>query len=372
MGKNLDASPRSKPLVEGYFQRLQNFTKNDKVATRIRFLCKDVIDLRKNKWIPRREKLEAKTIEQVHAEAAAEMGISRPAGGHRGGGGGGAQHPHGQYGGDVRSMGNALPGMPGDGMTDDRIMFPEGPGGPQNDGWEVAGSKKKKAEAQASGQSYSALTGPYVPNANFTKPQDRAPPPPKAEAAKETVAAPSAAEVKAAEDASKPKLLSAVELTKKLDNLLNEFLSVRDQKEVLLSLEEFSTTGQVADKAKMGTELAKKTLDLIVAKSNDKDCELLVALLVALVKGSHCTWADLSAPLLEVYSQMEDLAMDVPMAPKLMAAVCAAFIIEGGLKMDFIKEAWCVSPRQPYPFAQSGSSFGASPHSERQGLCVCV
>jgi len=224
-------------------------------------------------------------------------------------------------------------------MTDDRIMFPEGPGGPQNDGWEVAGSKKKKAEAQASGQSYSALTGPYVPNANFTKPQDRAPPPPKAEAAKETVAAPSAAEVKAAEDASKPKLLSAVELTKKLDNLLNEFLSVRDQKEVLLSLEEFSTTGQVADKAKMGTELAKKTLDLIVAKSNDKDCELLVALLVALVKGSHCTWADLSAPLLEVYSQMEDLAMDVPMAPKLMAAVCAAFIIEGGLKMDFIKEA---------------------------------
>jgi len=73
-----------------------------------------------------------------------------------------------------------------------------------------------------------------------------------------------------------------------------------------------------------------------------------------------------------VYSQMEDLAMDVPMAPKLMASACAAFIIEGGLKMDFIKEAWCVSPRQPYPFAQSGSSFGASPHSERQELYVCV
>jgi hypothetical protein len=31
------------------------------------------------------------------------MGISRPAGGHRGGGGG-AQHPHGQYGGDVRGQ----------------------------------------------------------------------------------------------------------------------------------------------------------------------------------------------------------------------------------------------------------------------------
>ena len=61
----MDASPRSKPLVEGYFQRLQALTKNDKVPTRIRFLCRDVVDLRKNKWIPRREKLEAKTIEQV-------------------------------------------------------------------------------------------------------------------------------------------------------------------------------------------------------------------------------------------------------------------------------------------------------------------
>ena len=72
VGKTLDASTRqtAKPLVEGYFLRLMSFTKNDKLASRIKFMCRDVIDLRKNKWIPRREKLEAKTIEQVHAEVS--------------------------------------------------------------------------------------------------------------------------------------------------------------------------------------------------------------------------------------------------------------------------------------------------------------
>jgi translation initiation factor 4G len=230
----------------------------------------------------------------------------------------------------------------------DHEMFPEGPNA-QNDGWEVAGSKKKKAEAQAAGQSYSALTGPYVANANFTKPSERAPPPAaaKAEAKAEKPAPPSAEESKAAEDASKPKLLDAKGLTKKLENLLNEFLSVRDLKEVLLSLEEFSNTGQVADKAAMGTQLAKMVLELVMSKSNEKDSELLNGLMVAMATGGHCTWADLSAPLMETYSMMDDIAIDVPMAPKLMAAAVAAFIIDGGFKMEFIKEAWCV-PAHPF------------------------
>eukprot|EP00240_Pyramimonas_obovata_P000669 CAMPEP_0118933126 /NCGR_PEP_ID=MMETSP1169-20130426/11361_1 /TAXON_ID=36882 /ORGANISM="Pyramimonas obovata, Strain CCMP722" /LENGTH=548 /DNA_ID=CAMNT_0006875853 /DNA_START=132 /DNA_END=1774 /DNA_ORIENTATION=+ len=159
VGKNLDNMPRSKPLIEGYFVRLQGFTKNEKaVSSRIRFMCKDVIDLRRNKWIPRREKLVAKTIDEVHAEAAAEMGLVRP-GGARG-------HPgmaQGMHQGMHQGMMPGMPGFPHD--QEERAMFPEGPGGvpPADDGWEVAGRKKKVAEAQASGGTYSALTGPYVP-----------------------------------------------------------------------------------------------------------------------------------------------------------------------------------------------------------------
>lgn len=44
-----------------------------------------------------------------------------------------------------------------------------------------------------------------------------------------------------------------------------------------------------------------------------------------------------------IYETMEDLALDVPMAPKLMGAVVGTFIIEskGEVTMSFIQEAWC-------------------------------
>lgn len=36
---------------------------------------RDVLDMKKNKWVPRRETFTAKKLEEVHAEAEAELGI---------------------------------------------------------------------------------------------------------------------------------------------------------------------------------------------------------------------------------------------------------------------------------------------------------
>ena len=65
------------------------------------------------------------------------------------------------------------------------------------------------------------------------------------------------------------KKLTAEELTKKLTNLLEEFLSVRDVKELFLSLEEFVT--QAEDKAAVGPQLVEMGVKLILDKSNEKD-----------------------------------------------------------------------------------------------------
>jgi len=331
VGKNLDSMPRSKSLMESYFVRLNAFTKNDKqVSPRIRFTCKDVIDLRRNKWIPRREKLVAKTIDEVHAEAAAEMGLSRPMprqGGQTAGGGAG------QPGGGGQGAGGG-----GGGHEEERAMFPEGPNRqPEqatDDGWEVAGRKKKQAEAQASGATYSALTGPYVPT-NFSV---RAPPPSAAPPAKEVVqvAVPTPAAAAPAVPAAPTKKLTSEELEKKLTNLLEEFLSVRDSKELFLSLEEFA--GQVEDKAAMHLKLLQMGVQMIMDKGVEKIGASISEVLVEMVKKGLASWEDLTKPIIPLMAQMEDLMMDVPMAPKLMANLIASVITEssGALTLELV------------------------------------
>lgn len=54
-----------------------------KVSSRVRFMLQDVIELRHNKWVPRREDNNPKTIEQINKEAEREsmeqaMALNQP------------------------------------------------------------------------------------------------------------------------------------------------------------------------------------------------------------------------------------------------------------------------------------------------------
>lgn len=56
-GKKLDESSRVKDKVNGYFKTMDKLCNDKKLAPRIRFLVRDVLDLRRMKWVPRRETL---------------------------------------------------------------------------------------------------------------------------------------------------------------------------------------------------------------------------------------------------------------------------------------------------------------------------
>lgn len=61
-GKRLDGVTKKRPLVEGYFSSLEKLAKSGKLpSSRIRFLVRDLADLRRNKWVPRREKIQVRT-----------------------------------------------------------------------------------------------------------------------------------------------------------------------------------------------------------------------------------------------------------------------------------------------------------------------
>ncbi|XP_077079225.1 eukaryotic translation initiation factor 4 gamma 1a isoform X3 [Siphateles boraxobius] len=71
IGKDLDFE-KAKPRMDQYFHQMEKIIKEKKTSSRIRFMLQDVLDLRKNNWVPRRGDLGPKTIDQIHKEAELE------------------------------------------------------------------------------------------------------------------------------------------------------------------------------------------------------------------------------------------------------------------------------------------------------------
>jgi len=75
IGKEVDKQSNA-ALMKGYFEKLEKITKkNDskKVSARIRFMILDVIDLRRNLWVPRRKDNNPRRIEEIRREAEEEQ-----------------------------------------------------------------------------------------------------------------------------------------------------------------------------------------------------------------------------------------------------------------------------------------------------------
>ena len=82
IGKKLDHK-RAEAHMDSYFDRLEDILRTARLSSRIRFMILDLLDLRKNRWMPRTKKQEAKSREQVRQESEQEA-IAK-AGGGRGG-----------------------------------------------------------------------------------------------------------------------------------------------------------------------------------------------------------------------------------------------------------------------------------------------
>jgi hypothetical protein len=306
VGKELDASPRSNTFMEAYFARLLQLSTSKKLASRLRFLCRDIIDLRKNKWVPRREKLQAKKLDQVRADAAVALGIVKP---------------------------------------QDENLFPEGPNGPTEDGWSVAGKKNKpKVE-----EGYSALTGQYVPSTNTRMPTDRPrreakqPAASKAEAevapeAAQEAPAPPVVEAKPAAPVEKKKPVAKLkeeELPEQCAKLFEEYKSAADLKEALLCVEDIKK--RAPDAAAAMELLCVLTVQNVVDDSTERGAEQMTKLLAYLAEHKAISAEPLTVGLGKQLAQLDDLAIDVPMAPKLLGMVLGGLIAAKALESAYLR-----------------------------------
>ncbi|KAL3516805.1 hypothetical protein ACH5RR_023707 [Cinchona calisaya] len=71
IGEMID-HPKAKEHMDFYFDMMAKLSNNMKLSSRVRFMLKDSIDLRKNKWQQRRKVEGPKKIEEVHRDAAQE------------------------------------------------------------------------------------------------------------------------------------------------------------------------------------------------------------------------------------------------------------------------------------------------------------
>uniref|UniRef100_A0A3P9NZR0 Eukaryotic translation initiation factor 4 gamma 1 n=1 Tax=Poecilia reticulata TaxID=8081 RepID=A0A3P9NZR0_POERE len=123
IGKDLDFE-KAKPRMDQYFNQMEKIIKERKTTSRIRFMLQDVLDLRRNNWVPRRGDQGPKTIDQIHKEAEMEehreqMKVQQALISKKESGGGG---PGGRMG-ERGSGGRGGPHTPGRGAP------------PQDEGW---------------------------------------------------------------------------------------------------------------------------------------------------------------------------------------------------------------------------------------------
>ncbi|CAN0036883.1 unnamed protein product, partial [Hapterophycus canaliculatus] len=96
IGSTLDTD-KNTLYVKELFRLMDKIANNKNINSRMRFMIRDLEELRKHNWVPRRKQDKAKTLDDIRKEAEAEVrgggppgrgGSSRGAGDFRGGQGG--------------------------------------------------------------------------------------------------------------------------------------------------------------------------------------------------------------------------------------------------------------------------------------------
>lgn len=57
IGKQLDENPKSRRINDVYMSRLKELSTNSQLLPRLRFMVRDVLEVRSKNWVPRREEV---------------------------------------------------------------------------------------------------------------------------------------------------------------------------------------------------------------------------------------------------------------------------------------------------------------------------
>ncbi|XP_017699111.1 eukaryotic translation initiation factor-like [Phoenix dactylifera] len=354
IGKQLDESPKSRRFNDAYFNRLNELMTNPQLAPRLRFMVHDVLDLRANNWVPRREEVKAKTITEIHTEAEKNLGLRPGATANmrnsRSGSTLGGLSP-GAFPINRPGTGGMMPGMPGTrrmpgmpGLDSDNWEVPRSKSTPKGDAFRSQSSLVSKpspinsrllpqgsrglmtGKASALLQGGDARLPSHLPNlvsgAADTPVQNLGPlkplgavPPMAAPVTEKMVGAPK---------------FNPNGLHKKTVALLEEYFHVRILDEALQCVEELKSP-------EYHPEVVKEAINLALEKG--LNCiDPVVRLLEFLFVKKVITPKDLGTGCLLYGSMLDDIGIDLPKAPTYFGEVIGGLILAGGLGFKVVEE----------------------------------
>ncbi|KAK9100145.1 hypothetical protein Scep_023575 [Stephania cephalantha] len=356
IGKQLDESPKSRRFNDAYFNRLKELTTHPQLPPRLRFMVRNVLDLRANNWVPRREEVKAKTITEIHSEAEKNLGLRPGATASMRMGrnaGPGALGPLGPGGFPMvrPGTGGMMPGMPGTRMP--------GMPGIDSDNWEVPRSRSMPRGGDANLQSMGRVQHSPVSKSTSINPRllpqgsvgmtagrssallqgSGTPPirslPPEPSRQSLGPARPfgvGASMVASPERRSGPVSRSnPVELRKKTVSLLKEYFSVRILDEAFQCVEELKAPDYHPEVVKEAIALALEESPPLV--------EPVAKLLHYLYSKKLFTTSDIGKGCLLYSSGLDDIGIDIPKAPSNFGEVMGKLVLAGCLDFKVVKEA---------------------------------
>lgn len=355
IGKQLDESPKSRRVNDVYFSRLKELTTNSQLVPRLRFMVCDVLDLRANSWVPRREEMKAKTITEIHSEAEKNLGLRPGATAVMRNGRTGAIGGMGPGGFPIArpGTGGMMPGMPG---TQKMPGLP----GLDTDNWEVPRSRTmprgdSKSLSQFLGRVQSPLIGksPSI-NSKFLPQgsggitsgktsallQGSATPPARPSGFVSGVepvtqyikpVAPAASVVVSPEKPSAPvSKLNLADLHKKTISLLEEYFSIRILDEALQCVEELRASTYHPEVVKEAIALALEKIPPCV--------EPVIKLLEYLLNKNVLTTRDIGTGCLLYGSLLDDVGIDLPKAPNNFGEMVGKLVVAKSMDFMVLKE----------------------------------
>ncbi|KAF2310879.1 hypothetical protein GH714_018096 [Hevea brasiliensis] len=298
IGKQLDDNTKSQRINDAYFLRLKELSANPQLAPRLRFMIRDVLELRGNNWIPRREEVKAKTITEIHSEAEKNLGL-RP----------GATSIIRNN----RGVISAAPGAAGPGafpLTDLEQGY-DACGG-------FIGGKSSALLQGSTGPSprpYSFGLGNELPS-QVSVPSKPSPAP----YVPPIVEKPSASAAR----------LNPEELRKKTELLLKEYFNAQLLDEALQCVEELKSPAYHC-------EVVKEAISLAL-EENPPCVELVAKLLEYLLTKKVLTARDIGTGCLLYGSLLDDIGIDLPKAPNNFGEVIGKLVLAGGLDFKVVTE----------------------------------
>ncbi|EPS69198.1 hypothetical protein M569_05568, partial [Genlisea aurea] len=330
IGKQIDGNQKAKHINDMYFKRLKDLSTDPQLAPRLRFMIRDVLDLRANNWVPRREEVKAKTISEIHSEAEKTLGL-RP------GATAGIRNTRvatsGASGGIYSSglpmnrpgSGGMMPGMPGT----RRIVG--GVPAADNDNWEVPRSRPRgdPSNIQSAGRVQSPLIGKSSSSVN----QRLLPQGGSAGYMGGRISALLQSGGTTPEPSANDKPiatgLNPEELKKKTTSLLEEYFHVKILDEALRCVDELKAPSY-------HPEVVKEAIFLGLEKGSTLAAHV-ARLLEYLLSKNVFTQTDIISGCRLYSALLEDIAIDLPIAPSGFGVIIGNLILSGGLNFKELR-----------------------------------